>query len=138
MENLKNCYSGYGDLPTQHRIEREGRKYIESEYPLLDKFLRCTVHEGGDDLKADKTRAADESSGGRRMNVQGEISSLQKERLGSHPSGGKSAYQDHHQKMQSLQETDVVALIAAGAVVVLAVISIFVVNTSKKKEAKRS
>lgn len=49
MENVKNLYKGYGDMPPWGRgpqqgpIHNRGASYIEEEFPLLDKFETCTV-----------------------------------------------------------------------------------------------
>lgn len=49
MENVRKLYAGYGDMPpwgkgpVQNKIHNWGAKYIETEYPLMDKFLECTV-----------------------------------------------------------------------------------------------
>mmetsp|Transcript_15000 Transcript_15000/g.21883 ORF Transcript_15000/g.21883 Transcript_15000/m.21883 type:complete len:259 (+) Transcript_15000:199-975(+) len=49
MENIRNLYSDYGDMPPwgkgpeQGPIHARGSAYIEEEYPLLDKFIHCSV-----------------------------------------------------------------------------------------------
>ena len=49
MENVKQFYEKYGDMPPwgegpeQWRIEEEGVEYMEQNYPLMDKFETCTV-----------------------------------------------------------------------------------------------
>ena len=49
MENVKNFYKEYGDEPPwgkgpkQASIENRGASYIESGFPLLDKFETCSV-----------------------------------------------------------------------------------------------
>mmetsp|Transcript_222 Transcript_222/g.523 ORF Transcript_222/g.523 Transcript_222/m.523 type:complete len:389 (-) Transcript_222:329-1495(-) len=49
IENARNLHSGYGDMPPwgkgpeQGPIRNQGSKYIEEKFPLLDKFVRCTV-----------------------------------------------------------------------------------------------
>jgi hypothetical protein len=60
IESIRNLYSGYGDMPPwgkgpeQGLITNRGRKYIEEEYPLLDRFLHCSVkrisHERGEEV----------------------------------------------------------------------------------------
>lgn len=48
MENVRELYSGYGDMPPwgkgplQGKIHR-GPKYIEEEFPLLDSFKKCNI-----------------------------------------------------------------------------------------------
>uniref|UniRef100_A0A7R9WAA1 PPIase cyclophilin-type domain-containing protein n=1 Tax=Pseudictyota dubia TaxID=2749911 RepID=A0A7R9WAA1_9STRA len=156
MQNVKNFYSEYGDGPPygngpkQHKIEREGRKYIENDFPLLDKFLRCTVHEGDISPKADAVdksefrpdkldqRVERLSSDTSHIILPEEISQPRRDRLKSAPSRRTSAYQDHHQKLQASQESDLVAVIAVGVVVILAIISMLVFNGSRKKGSKKS
>jgi len=49
LENVKNFYKGYGDMPPwgkgpeQGPIHNRGASYILSEFPLLDKFETCSV-----------------------------------------------------------------------------------------------
>eukprot|EP00986_Skeletonema_menzelii_P006622 scaffold2527_cov185-Skeletonema_menzelii.AAC.9 len=49
LENVKNFYKEYGDMPPwgkgpeQGPIHSRGASYIESEFPLLDKFETCSV-----------------------------------------------------------------------------------------------
>jgi cyclophilin family peptidyl-prolyl cis-trans isomerase len=49
LENVKNFYKGYGDMPPwgkgpqQGPIHNRGASYIESDFPLLDKFETCSV-----------------------------------------------------------------------------------------------
>ncbi len=49
MENVRKLYSGYGDMPPwghgpeQGPIRNRGESYITENFPLLDKFLTCTV-----------------------------------------------------------------------------------------------
>ena len=49
MENVRNFYKGYGDMPPwgkgpeQGPIRNRGASYIENDFPLLDKFDTCTV-----------------------------------------------------------------------------------------------
>ena len=49
MENLQKLFSGYGDMPPwghgpeQGPIRNRGESYITENFPLLDKFLTCTV-----------------------------------------------------------------------------------------------
>jgi hypothetical protein len=49
MENVKQFYDKYGDMPPwgngpeQWRIEEEGMSYMEKNYPMMDKFETCTV-----------------------------------------------------------------------------------------------
>lgn len=49
MENVRSLHSDYGDMPPwgkgpqQGPIRNQGSKYIEENFPLLDKFVRCTV-----------------------------------------------------------------------------------------------
>jgi len=49
MENVRNFEGKYGDMPPwgngpeQSRIHEEGSKYMEENYPLMDKFETCTV-----------------------------------------------------------------------------------------------
>ena len=49
MDNVRNLYSVYGDMPPwgkgpqQGPIRNQGSKYIEENFPLLDKFQTCTV-----------------------------------------------------------------------------------------------
>ena len=49
LQNVKNFYKEYGDMPPwgngpqQGPIHNRGASYIESEFPLLDKFLTCSV-----------------------------------------------------------------------------------------------
>lgn len=68
MENVKNLYAGYGDMPPwgkgpeQGPIRRKGSTYLEENFPLLDKFETCHVermgerpsghHRAGEDKKA--------------------------------------------------------------------------------------
>lgn len=46
---MRNFYEGYGDMPPwgkgpeQGRIRREGAVYMESNFPLMDRFETCTV-----------------------------------------------------------------------------------------------
>jgi len=53
MENVRNLYSGYGDMPPwgkgpqQGPIRNRGASYIENDFPLLDKFETCTVRRVG-------------------------------------------------------------------------------------------
>jgi len=50
MENVKQFYDNYGDMPPwgngpeQWRIEEEGINYMEKNYPRMDKFTTCTVN----------------------------------------------------------------------------------------------
>lgn len=47
MDNVKNLYSGYGDMPPwgngpeQWKISKRGEPYINKEFPKLDKFNTC-------------------------------------------------------------------------------------------------
>mmetsp|Transcript_20382 Transcript_20382/g.43692 ORF Transcript_20382/g.43692 Transcript_20382/m.43692 type:complete len:230 (-) Transcript_20382:230-919(-) len=49
MDNVRNLYSGYGDMPPwgkgpeQGPIRNRGSIYIEQNFALLDKFETCTV-----------------------------------------------------------------------------------------------
>ena len=49
LDHVRNLYSGYGDMPPwgkgpeQGPIHNRGASYIESEFPLLDKFETCSV-----------------------------------------------------------------------------------------------
>ena len=49
LENVKNFYKGYGDMPPwgkgpqQGPIHNRGASYIESDFPRLDKFEPCSV-----------------------------------------------------------------------------------------------
>jgi len=49
MENIRNLYMEYGDMPPwgkgpkQHLIHVEGEAYIQRDFPLLDKFETCSV-----------------------------------------------------------------------------------------------
>ena len=49
IDNVRNLYSVYGDSPPwgegpqQGQIHNQGSKYIEENFPLLDKFQTCTV-----------------------------------------------------------------------------------------------
>jgi cyclophilin family peptidyl-prolyl cis-trans isomerase len=49
MENVQQLYSGYGDMPPwghgpeQGPIRNKGASYITENFPLLDKFVTCTV-----------------------------------------------------------------------------------------------
>mmetsp|Transcript_3459 Transcript_3459/g.6327 ORF Transcript_3459/g.6327 Transcript_3459/m.6327 type:complete len:386 (+) Transcript_3459:110-1267(+) len=49
MDNIKNLYSGYGDMPPwgkgpqQGPIRNRGSSYIEENFSLLDKFETCTL-----------------------------------------------------------------------------------------------
>ncbi|KAL7539809.1 hypothetical protein ACHAXR_009633 [Thalassiosira sp. AJA248-18] len=49
MDNVRNLYSGYGDMPPwgkgpqQGPIRNRGSSYIEEDFPMLDKFQECTV-----------------------------------------------------------------------------------------------
>ncbi|KAL9191019.1 hypothetical protein ACHAXT_000725 [Thalassiosira profunda] len=53
MEKVRNFYSGYGDMPPwgkgpeQGPIRNRGSKYIEENFPLLDRFETCTVERVG-------------------------------------------------------------------------------------------
>lgn len=63
MENVKNFYKGYGDMPPwgkgplQGPIHNRGASYIESDFPLLDKFETCSVQRI---KQSDGNRDADE------------------------------------------------------------------------------
>jgi len=54
MDSVNSFYSGYGDMPPwgkgpqQGLIHSKGRKYMEKEYPLSDKFLKCKVVRHGE------------------------------------------------------------------------------------------
>lgn len=60
LENVKNFYKGYGDMPPwghgpeQGPIHNRGASYIESEFPLLDKFETCSVQRLNKSAEADK------------------------------------------------------------------------------------
>lgn len=49
MDNIRNLYSGYGDMPPwgkgpqQGPIRNRGSSYIEEDFSLLDKFETCTI-----------------------------------------------------------------------------------------------
>lgn len=49
MDYVHNFYAEYGDLPPwgkgplQHKIQTEGKKYMDEEFPLADRFLKCKV-----------------------------------------------------------------------------------------------
>lgn len=49
MEHIRNFYEGYGDMPPwgqgpeQGRIRREGVQYMETNFPLMDRFEACIV-----------------------------------------------------------------------------------------------
>lgn len=49
METIRSLNSDYGDMPPwghgpeQHKIRKEGKAYIEEEFPKLDYFIRCSV-----------------------------------------------------------------------------------------------
>ena len=49
MENVRNFYKGYGDMPPwgngpeQGPIRSQGASYIKNDFPLLDHFETCTV-----------------------------------------------------------------------------------------------
>lgn len=49
MQHVRNFYEGYGDMPPwgkgpeQGRIRKEGADYMESNFPLMDRFETCTV-----------------------------------------------------------------------------------------------
>mmetsp|Transcript_24472 Transcript_24472/g.41905 ORF Transcript_24472/g.41905 Transcript_24472/m.41905 type:complete len:295 (+) Transcript_24472:160-1044(+) len=68
MENVRNLYSVYGDMPPwgkgpqQGPIRNRGPSYIEESFPLLDKFETCTVEriEPSPDVSAE---AKDDGSG---------------------------------------------------------------------------
>ena len=42
IEVVRSFHS-YGERPDQNRMYDEGRKYVEKDFPLMDRFLECTV-----------------------------------------------------------------------------------------------
>lgn len=40
---LSNIYTGYGEKPSQGKIQNRGVKYLEDEFPLLDYITACDV-----------------------------------------------------------------------------------------------
>lgn len=42
---VDKIYAGYGERPSQSRIYREGNKYLESEFPLMDYLKVGTIQE---------------------------------------------------------------------------------------------
>mmetsp|Transcript_14035 Transcript_14035/g.41106 ORF Transcript_14035/g.41106 Transcript_14035/m.41106 type:complete len:143 (-) Transcript_14035:50-478(-) len=124
MENIKNFYSGYGDMPPwgdgpkQHKIEKEGRKYIEDNFPLLDKFLRCTVHNVNENPKSDVAGASEffskETDFKTKVNTGSETKHKLLQREVPNLSGRNSAYQDHHQTFQVSQGSDTITVVVAG------------------------
>jgi hypothetical protein len=65
MDNVRKLYS-YGDMPPwgkgpeQGPIRNRGSKYIEENFPLLDKFETCTVSKMNQSLKGGKTVVKEE------------------------------------------------------------------------------
>lgn len=57
MDNVRNLYSEYGDMPPwgkgpqQGPIRNRGSSYIEQDFPMLDKFETCTVTRTNTDPK---------------------------------------------------------------------------------------
>lgn len=46
IEVVRSFHS-YGERPDQNRMYDEGRKYVEKDFPLMDRFLECTVEKTG-------------------------------------------------------------------------------------------
>eukprot|EP00568_Trieres_chinensis_P012147 CAMPEP_0183300898 /NCGR_PEP_ID=MMETSP0160_2-20130417/7173_1 /TAXON_ID=2839 ORGANISM="Odontella Sinensis, Strain Grunow 1884" /NCGR_SAMPLE_ID=MMETSP0160_2 /ASSEMBLY_ACC=CAM_ASM_000250 /LENGTH=287 /DNA_ID=CAMNT_0025463399 /DNA_START=20 /DNA_END=883 /DNA_ORIENTATION=+ len=147
MQNVHNFYSGYGDMPPwgkgpqQHRIHMEGRRYIDKDFPLLDRFLHCKVHAGGPENSTHDEDAKLENSlplgKGGTIETAGADSVHHKLNFAGGNFQGKSAYRDHHLSAQRQQETDWFAFFGGALVVLLALLSIYLSNTSNKKDAKK-
>lgn len=66
MENVRNLYAGYGDMPPwgkgpqQGPIRNRGSSYIEDDFPLLDKFETCTMRMIGSTLVNENQGVVDE------------------------------------------------------------------------------
>ena len=43
MDVVDSIYSGYGEQPDQGRITAEGKKYLDANYPKLDRILTATI-----------------------------------------------------------------------------------------------
>uniref|UniRef100_A0A7S2MZS1 Peptidyl-prolyl cis-trans isomerase n=2 Tax=Helicotheca tamesis TaxID=374047 RepID=A0A7S2MZS1_9STRA len=131
MENIRNLYSGYGDMPPwgkgpqQGPIHQRGRKYIDEEFPLLDSFIKCSVHryvgadsEGKINVEAnEKEEVIDD--GGETVGAREERNLRnKKDSLGSHSQA---------EKMQ---------IYASALIVFLMFIYIFTIRVAKKKGRK--
>lgn len=87
METVRKFNSDYGDMPPwgkgpeQHKVHNQGASYIEKEYPLLDKFLTCTVEEHEQSVADDIEREFEQIA----KDVQAEIGEV----------GAKSNILDH-------------------------------------------
>ena len=42
-ESLDKIYTGYGEKPSQGKIQNRGLAYLETEFPLLDYITRCEI-----------------------------------------------------------------------------------------------
>jgi len=42
-ESLDKIYTGYGEKPSQGKIQNRGVKYLETEFPLLDYITKCEI-----------------------------------------------------------------------------------------------
>lgn len=42
-EAVKDIYAGYGERPSQARIETEGDRYLDRDFPKLDKIKKATI-----------------------------------------------------------------------------------------------
>lgn len=70
MDNVRKLYSGYGDMPPwgngpeQGPIRNKGESYITENFPLLDKFLTCTVQ------RLDESSSSEEEDEGERAEAE--------------------------------------------------------------------
>merc|ERR1711862_862297 len=58
MENIRNFYGGYGDMPPWGKGPVQGKvysgpSYIEDNFPLTSRFKTCTVERGDDGGRGD-------------------------------------------------------------------------------------
>uniref|UniRef100_A0A7S2LII9 PPIase cyclophilin-type domain-containing protein n=1 Tax=Leptocylindrus danicus TaxID=163516 RepID=A0A7S2LII9_9STRA len=83
MESIRGLYSAYGDMPpwghgpVQGMIHRDGKAYIEEQYPKLDSFISCLVteEEADDENTSDEEEEADEITSEEEEETDGEITS---------------------------------------------------------------
>jgi hypothetical protein len=127
IESIRNLYSGYGDMPPwgkgpqQGLITNKGRRYIEEEYPLLDRFLHCSVkrisHEPGEEVEI-PSNAAEGLGASRGI------------RSGSVHRDLRPVEGDHVQDKR--------AILGGGVVLLIVVIILFFIPEQKTKSSKKN
>lgn len=139
---MKQFYGKYGDMPPwgngpeQWRIEEEGRKYVEKNYPMIDKFKTCTVNLVNPD-------ASDSQSFSRELLSEDMTNTAQIQNkpkpyeltLHTHDANNSTLATSQHKDLRSsLSESILMKLIGMSFLVII----VFLCSQKKKKADKRN